>query len=81
MCCGAGGGGMWMEDREGTRINLARTEMALETNPSVIGSNCPYCLTMLTDGTKALEVEENVKTLDIAEILDRSIVYTEGGVQ
>ncbi|OCS84771.1 (Fe-S)-binding protein [Caryophanon tenue] len=80
LCCGAGGGGMWMEDRQGTRINLARTEMALETNPTMIGSNCPYCLTMLSDGTKAMEVEEDVQTLDIAEIIDRSVVYTKGVV-
>jgi len=73
LCCGAGGGRMWMEEREGTRINLARTEMALKTNPTVIGGNCPYCLTMLTDGTKALEAEERVQTLDISEILEKSL--------
>ena len=75
LCCGAGGGRMWMEEHEGTRINLARTEMALETNPTVIGSNCPYCLTMLSDGTKAKEVEEQVQTLDIAEIIEKSIEF------
>lgn len=75
LCCGAGGGRMWMEEREGTRMNLARTEMALETNPTVIGSNCPYCLTMISDGTKAKEVEEQVQTLDIAEILEKSVEF------
>ncbi|MER2108608.1 MAG: (Fe-S)-binding protein [Solibacillus sp.] len=75
LCCGAGGGRMWMEEREGTRMNIARTEMALETNPTVIGSNCPYCLTMISDGTKAKEVEEQVQTLDIAEIIEKSIVF------
>ena len=75
LCCGAGGGRMWMEEREGTRINIARTEMALETNPTVIGSNCPYCLTMISDGTKAKEVEEQVKTLDIAEIIEKAIEF------
>jgi Fe-S oxidoreductase len=73
MCCGAGGGLMWMEEKEGIRINVARTEQALEVNPSVIGSACPYCLTMLSDGTKAKEVEDRVKTLDVAEILAMSI--------
>jgi len=73
LCCGAGGGRMWMEEREGTRVNIARTEMALQVNPTVIGSNCPYCLTMLSDGTKAKEVEERVQTLDIAEILEKSV--------
>jgi Fe-S oxidoreductase len=75
LCCGAGGGRMWMEEREGTRMNIARTEMALETNPTVIGSNCPYCLTMISDGTKAKEVEEQVQTLDIAEIIEKSIEF------
>jgi Fe-S oxidoreductase len=74
LCCGAGGGRMWMEEHEGTRMNLARTEMALRTNPTIIGSNCPYCLTMLSDGTKAKEAEDRVATLDIAEILEKSVV-------
>ncbi|PYZ95375.1 hypothetical protein CR194_07170, partial [Salipaludibacillus keqinensis] len=58
----------------GTRVNEARTEQALATSSSVIGSACPYCLTMLSDGTKAKEVEENVQTLDVVEILERSFV-------
>lgn len=74
MCCGAGGGMMWMEEHAGERINVARTEQALAVSPSVIGSACPYCLTMLSDGTKAKEVDEEVKTLDVVEILEKSIV-------
>ncbi|MCM3760035.1 heterodisulfide reductase-related iron-sulfur binding cluster [Alkalihalobacillus oceani] len=73
MCCGAGGGMMWMEEDVGQRINIARTEQALEVEPTVIGSGCPYCLTMLSDGTKAKEVEEQVETLDIVEILEKSL--------
>lgn len=73
MCCGAGGGLMWMEEDTGERINVARTEQALAVNPSVIGSGCPYCLTMLSDGTKAKEVEEEVQALDIVEILEMSV--------
>ncbi|MEA3321297.1 MAG: (Fe-S)-binding protein [Bacillota bacterium] len=74
MCCGAGGGLMWMEEDTGTRVNVARTEQALEVAPSVISSGCPYCLTMLSDGTKAKEVEENVGTYDVAELLERSVI-------
>ncbi|WP_419882420.1 (Fe-S)-binding protein [Peribacillus sp. B-H-3] len=74
MCCGAGGGLMWMEEETGNRINVARTEQALQVNPSVISSGCPYCLTMITDGTKAKEVEENVKTYDVAELLEKSVI-------
>jgi Fe-S oxidoreductase len=73
MCCGAGGGLMWLEETEGVRVNVARTEQALEVNPTVIGSACPYCLTMLSDGTKAKEVEDKVQTMDVAEILALSI--------
>ncbi|MFZ4453019.1 (Fe-S)-binding protein [Salibacterium aidingense] len=73
MCCGAGGGMMWMEEEAGQRVNTARTEQALAVQPSMIGSACPYCLTMMSDGTKAKEVEEEIQTLDVAEILERSI--------
>jgi Fe-S oxidoreductase len=73
MCCGAGGGRMWIEETQGKRINVERTEQALLLNPTTIGSNCPYCLTMLSDGTKAKEVEDQVKTLDIVEIVERSL--------
>ncbi|BBU41264.1 MULTISPECIES: (Fe-S)-binding protein [Aeribacillus] len=73
MCCGAGGGLMWMEEDTGVRINVARTEQALAVNPSVISSGCPYCLTMLTDGTKAKEVENKVKTYDVAELLEKAV--------
>jgi Fe-S oxidoreductase len=73
MCCGAGGGLMWMEEETGHRINVARTEQALAVNPSVISSGCPYCLTMLSDGTKAKEVEETVSTYDVAELLEKSV--------
>ena len=74
MCCGAGGGLMWMEEETGNRINVSRTEQALATNPTVISSGCPYCLTMLSDGTKAKEVEDNVKTYDVAELLEKAVI-------
>lgn len=73
MCCGAGGGLMWMEEETGHRINVARTEQALEVNPTVISSGCPYCLTMLSDGTKAKEVEDQVSTYDVAELLEKAV--------
>lgn len=77
MCCGAGGGLMWMEEEAGTRINVARTEQALSTSPSVISSGCPYCLTMLGDGTKAKELEDQVGTYDVAELLERAVFGSE----
>ncbi len=73
MCCGAGGGMMWMEETAGKRVNLARTEQALAVKPTVIGSACPYCLTMMEDGTKMKEVADHVRAKDIAEILEQAV--------
>ncbi|WP_142287956.1 (Fe-S)-binding protein, partial [Bacillus sp. S1-R5C1-FB] len=74
MCCRAGGGVIWMEETTGYRINVARTEQELAVQPSIIGTGCPYCLTMISDWTKAKEVEEKVQTLDVKEILERSVI-------
>jgi len=73
MCCGAGGGRMWMEETSGKRVNLARTEQALETSPTVIGSACPYCLTMMEDGVKLAGADERAKARDVAELLAQSV--------
>lgn len=69
LCCGAGGGRMWLEEKEGKRINLERTEEALATAATTIGTACPFCMTMITDGVKAKEAGETVRVKDIAEIL------------
>ena len=74
MCCGAGGGMMWMEEHSGTRVNYARTQQALDTNASVISTACPYCLTMMEDGVKALLEHENIVTRDFAELLAASVL-------
>jgi Fe-S oxidoreductase len=73
MCCGAGGGLMWLEEKEGTRVNVTRTQQAMEVNPTQISSACPYCLTMLTDGTKDLKLSEQIKVRDIAEIVAEAL--------
>ncbi|UTH13569.1 (Fe-S)-binding protein [Macrococcus equipercicus] len=72
MCCGAGGGMMWTEE-EGERVNINRTEQALTTGATMIATACPFCLTMISDGTKALEVNDHVATKDLAELLNDSI--------
>ena len=77
MCCGAGGGLMWSEETVGHRINVARTEQALEVNPTMISTACPYCLTMISDGTKAKEVDQDIGTMDVAEILALSVFANE----
>jgi len=73
MCCGAGGGLMWMEERSGSRVNEARTAQLLAAEPTLIGSACPYCLTMLEDGTRQLDGEQAVPVRDIAELLALSV--------
>ncbi|MGK5087949.1 (Fe-S)-binding protein [Bdellovibrionota bacterium FG-2] len=72
MCCGAGGGRMWMEEKIGARINDKRTEQALATKAGVIASSCPFCLTMLGDGVKTKEMSDKVRVMDIAELIDQS---------
>ena len=69
MCCGAGGARMWMEENIGRRINITRVEQALPQRPLVIATACPYCATMMSDGTKALERESEIATRDIAELV------------
>lgn len=69
FCCGAGGGRMWMEEREGKRVNIERSEEALQTGADVIGTGCPFCLTMLNDGVKEKNPPASVEVKDIAEIL------------
>ncbi len=69
VCCGAGGGRMWMEEEPEHRVNEMRVGQLLEKDPEVIGVNCPYCLTMMEDGIGAKGKGESVKALDLAEIL------------
>lgn len=68
MCCGAGGGRMFMEETEGERINDVRCQQALDTGAETLTSACPFCLTMLSDGMNALKGDKAVK--DIAILVD-----------
>ncbi len=69
FCCGAGGGRMFMEEDTGVRINEERTKQALDTGAELIAAACPFCMTMLSDGTKAFNKEDEVAVKDIAEII------------
>ncbi|MDP4126556.1 MAG: heterodisulfide reductase-related iron-sulfur binding cluster [Bacillota bacterium] len=73
FCCGAGGGRMWLEEHEGERINIMRTDEAIALKTDFVSTACPFCLTMINDGISAREVGENLKALDIAEILEQSL--------
>ncbi len=70
LCCGAGGAQMFKDAEKGNKeVNIERTEDALETQPNIIAAGCPFCNTMLTDGVKNKEKENDVKVMDIAELI------------
>ena len=73
FCCGAGGGRMWMEEHIGTRINQMRTDHAIEVKAELIGTACPYCLTMLFDGIKEKEKAETMAAYDLSELVEQSM--------
>ena len=70
LCCGAGGAQMFKEAEKGNKeVNVERTEDALETRPDFIATGCPFCNTMMTDGVKYFEKENDIKVLDVAELI------------
>jgi Fe-S oxidoreductase len=70
LCCGAGGAQMFKEDEPGNkRINIERAEEALDTGASIIAANCPFCITMMTDGVKAKDQQDDVMVYDLAELI------------
>jgi Fe-S oxidoreductase len=74
LCCGAGGAQMFKEAETGKKeINIERIEEALDTKPDVVAAACPFCITMLSDGIKNKEKEEQVKVYDLAELVARSL--------
>ena len=76
LCCGAGGGQMYLEEKQGKRVNIERTEEALATGAETITTACPFCMTMMNDGVKNKEAE-GVVVKDVAEVLLESIAAGE----
>ncbi len=73
LCCGAGGGQMFKEAEKGNKeINIERTEEALNTGAEIIASGCPFCMTMMTDGVKNKEKENEVKVFDLVELIAKN---------
>jgi Fe-S oxidoreductase len=73
MCCGAGGGRMWIEEDPSQRVNILRTSQLLETKAATIASSCPYCMTMLKDGVAAHEQDAHVANKDVMELVADSL--------
>jgi Fe-S oxidoreductase len=77
-CCGAGGGRMWLEERHGRRMNQNRIIDVQETGAGTLASGCPFCTSMFQDGIKGKGVENDLQLLDLAELVQASMVTGEG---
>ena len=73
FCCGAGGGNMWYEIKTGERINQNRVKQAVKTKAKTVAAACNFCNIMLEDGVKTTQNEENIRVLDIAEMVSKSL--------
>lgn len=74
LCCGAGGAQMWKEDEAGDkRINTERADEALATGASIVAVNCPFCLTMMSDGVKNREKQDEVMVMDLSELIVKAL--------
>lgn len=78
FCCGAGGARMWLEETIGTRVNEERVRQAYEVGATTIATACPFCMTMIDDGVKASGKEDDVKVLDVAEMVLASLSPKQG---
>lgn len=74
LCCGAGGAQMFKDAEAGNKeVNIERTEDVIASGAEVLAVNCPFCMTMMRDGTKHFEKENDIQVLDIAELVNQSI--------
>jgi Fe-S oxidoreductase len=74
FCCGAGGARMWLEENIGTRVNMDRTAEAIGTGADVVSTACPYCMIMLDDAVRANAKEDEVRVLDLSQLLEESLL-------
>jgi len=78
FCCGGGGGMSFVEEPKDKRVNQERARQALETSADIVAVGCPFCMTMMEDGVNAKRGERDVKVMDVAELLWRSVIRDEG---
>ena len=74
FCCGAGGARMWLEENIGTRVNMDRTAEAIGTGADVVSTACPYCMIMLDDAVRANAKEDEVRVLDLSQLVEESLL-------
>lgn len=73
LCCGAGGAQMFKDAEKGDKeVNVLRTEQAIETKPDAIAAGCPFCNTMMTDGVKGKNKEDDIEVLDVVEMISNA---------
>ena len=73
LCCGAGGAQMFKDAEKGDKeVNVERTEDLIETNAKIVATACPFCMTMMTDGIKHFNKEEDIEVYDLAEFIDKN---------
>jgi Fe-S oxidoreductase len=73
FCCGAGGARMWLEENIGKRVNMERMDEALGTGADVVSTACPYCMIMLDDAVRANSKEDDVRVLDLSQLVEESL--------
>jgi len=73
LCCGGGGGRLWMEETLGKKVSVERTEQVLASGAKTLATACPYCLIMFDDAAKTMDIEKDFKRKDIAELLEQSV--------
>jgi Fe-S oxidoreductase len=64
---------MWLEEKLGTRVNMERTAEAIDTGADVVSTACPYCMIMLDDAVRANAKEDDVRVLDLSQLLEESM--------
>lgn len=76
FCCGAGGGAVWKEEKQGLRINYKRVDQLMEVNPETIAVGCPFCMIMMDDAVKGKDLDDRVKVKDLVELISDSLETT-----
>ena len=74
FCCGGpGGGSVWKEETQGSRINYTRVDQLMQAEPETIAVGCPYCMIMMDDAVKGKDLDEQVQVKDLVELVSESL--------